>query len=87
MEPLKATNAWDSYTPVLDELLQHNGDGVVQVVQGALSEVVDTQLGAMVDYQGTFLSPGDSLTVVQDVEVNFRQLHKNKITALGRNPR
>lgn len=87
MEPLKVTNEWDSYTPTSDELLQHTGDGVVQVVQGELSEVVDTTLGEMVNYQGTFLSPGDSLTVVQDVEVNFRQLHKNKITALGRNPR
>ncbi len=88
MEPLKATTAWQSYTPTVDELLQNQTHTqTVQVVQAALSVATDAQLGPMVDSQGTDLRYLDSITVKAGTAVNYRTTGPTAgIAAIGRNP-
>lgn len=73
-EPLKATAAWQSYTPARAELLQHRNPGAyLHIIQDARSVAADdAQIGKAEDNQGTVLGPMDSVTVIADVEVHYR---------------
>lgn len=88
MEPLKATTAWQNYTPSVDELLQNQTQTqLVQIVQGTLSVATDPQLQAMVDWQGTDLRYLDSIRVKASTVVNYRTVGVGAgIAAIGRNP-